>query len=201
VVTVDVAARLGALSGDSGTGLACGRLNSPKVCVFGLYWGAAGGGRGGRIQSALGQFWVGRTPPRLGIFRPRPRPALLVGWSRCAAVGGESIPQRDMVCGECIVCGECGKLSDGTLNAHPRKRPVEPHSGPIQFARTPIGRRWTFNRSPHARGAVANRSPTSGQPNNERANRVPETGNGAGTVGESMHTSANPTKPTSYSVN
>jgi hypothetical protein len=100
-----------------------------------------------------------------------------------------------------MVCGESEKLSDGTLNAHPPKRPVEPHPGRIQFARKPIGRRWTFNRPPRAGGAGANRSPSSGQPNNERANLVRETGNGTGTIGESMQTPANPTKPTSYSVN
>jgi hypothetical protein len=108
VVTVDSAARLGALSGGSGTGLACGELISPRICVFGLY-------SGGRIQSALGQFWVDRPPPRLEAFWPLP--PLPVGGPRYAVAGGESIPLRDMV------CGECGKLSDGALNAHPPETP------------------------------------------------------------------------------
>jgi hypothetical protein len=61
----------------------------------------------------------------------------------------------------------------------------------FQIARTPIGRRWTHNRTPRAGGAVTNRSPSIGQPNNERANRVRETGKSAGTIGESTQTPAN----------
>jgi hypothetical protein len=67
VVTVDFAVRSGALSSDSGTDLACGGLNSPRMWVLGLYSGAAGGGG---FNVPLDNFGWAVSPSPRGLSAP-----------------------------------------------------------------------------------------------------------------------------------